>query len=82
MLFRSSSQPNASSKRRIGYALFYIPTNVKSTLGRRTALLVRGKDAHGNWDPDPVPQRDDDPAIDAFIQQTFHQYRDQEASTA
>ena len=77
-----SSQPNASSERRIGYALFYIPTSVKSALGRRTALLVRGKDAYGNWDPDPVPQRDDDPAIDAFIRQTFHQYRDQEASTA
>lgn len=77
-----SSQPNVSSERRIGYALFYIPTDVKSTLGRRTALLVRGEDAYGNWDPDPVPQRDDDPAIDAFIRQTFHQYRDQEASTA
>lgn len=77
-----SSQPNLSSGRRIGYALFYIPTYVKSTLGRRTALLVRGKDAYGNWDPDPVSQRDDDPAIDAFIRNTFHQYRDQEASEA
>jgi non-heme Fe2+,alpha-ketoglutarate-dependent halogenase len=77
-----SSQPNVSSERRIGYALFYIPTHVQSTLGRRTALLVRGKDEYGHWDPDPVPHGEDDPAIDAFIRQTFHQYRDQEASAA
>jgi ectoine hydroxylase-related dioxygenase (phytanoyl-CoA dioxygenase family) len=76
------SQPNTSPERRIGYALFYIPTHVKSTLGRRTALLVRGKDEYRNWDADPVPKGEDDPAIDAFIQQTFHQYRDQEASAA
>lgn len=72
------SQPNTSRSRRIGYALFYIPTDVGSTLGRRTALLVRGKDEHGKWDPDPVPRTDDDPDIDAFIRRTFHQYRDQE----
>jgi len=77
-----SSQPNRSSERRIGYALFYIPTHVRSTLGRRTALLVRGKDEYGNWAPDPVPQGEDDPAIEAFIQATFHQYRDQEPSLA
>ena len=74
------SQPNTSRGRRIGYALFYIPTHVGSTLGRRTALLVRGKDAYGKWDPDPVPRSDDDPAIDAFIRRTFHRYRDHEQS--
>jgi non-haem Fe2+, alpha-ketoglutarate-dependent halogenase len=72
------SQPNKSQSRRIGYALFYIPTHVGSTLGRRTALLVRGKDEYRNWDSDPVPRADDDPAIDGFIRATFHQYRDQE----
>jgi chlorinating enzyme len=75
------SQPNRSSTRRIGYALFYIPTYVRSTLGRRTALLVRGSDEYGNWDPDPTPRGDDDPAIDAFIRHSFHQYRDQEQSS-
>ena len=74
------SRPNTSQSRRIGYALFYIPTHVGSTLGRRTALLVRGKDESGKWDPDPVPRTDDDPAIDDFIRRTFHQYRDQEQS--
>jgi chlorinating enzyme len=74
------SQPNTSQSRRIGYALFYIPTHVGSTLGRRAALLVRGKDEHEKWDPDPVPRTDDDPDIDAFIRRTFHEYRDQEQS--
>ena len=76
------SQPNRSAGRRIGYALFYIPAHIRSTLGRRSALLVRGEDRYGHWDADPVPQGEDDPAIAAFIRQTFHQYRDQEAVPA
>jgi non-heme Fe2+,alpha-ketoglutarate-dependent halogenase len=76
------SRPNVSSGRRIGYALFYIPTHVVSTLGRRTALLVRGTDKYNHWDADPTAAGDDDPAIDAFIQKTFHQYKDQEATAA
>jgi chlorinating enzyme len=76
------SLPNSSSTRRVGYALFYIPTHVRSTLGRRSALLVRGRDDCGHWDPDPVARFDDDPAIDAFISQTFRQYRDQEPGAA
>jgi len=76
------SLPNASARPRIGYAVFYIPPHVRSTLGRRTALLVRGRDAYGHWDPDPVPQGDDDPAIAAFMRESFLSYRDQEASRA
>jgi non-haem Fe2+, alpha-ketoglutarate-dependent halogenase len=76
------SLPNPSSARRIGYALFFIPTHVRSTLGRRSALLVRGRDEYGHWDADPVARFDDDPLIDAFISQSFQQYRDQEPGTA
>jgi ectoine hydroxylase-related dioxygenase (phytanoyl-CoA dioxygenase family) len=76
------SLPNQSAIRRIGYALFFIPTHVRSTLGRRSALLVRGRDEYGQWDPDPTPRFDDDPLIDAFIRSTFQQYRDQEPSAA
>ena len=36
--------------------IFYIPTHVKSTIGRRTAYLVRGVDEYRHWDPDPVPK--------------------------
>jgi non-haem Fe2+, alpha-ketoglutarate-dependent halogenase len=76
------SLPNESTMRRVGYALFFIPTHVRSTLGRRSALLVRGRDDHGLWDPDPVARFDDDPLIDAFISKAFQQYRDQEPSAA
>ncbi len=76
------SLANQSTTRRIGYALFFIPTHVRSTLGRRTALLVRGRDDYRFWDPDPVPRFDDDPLIDAFISRTFQQYRDQEPGAA
>jgi non-haem Fe2+, alpha-ketoglutarate-dependent halogenase len=56
-----SSGGNASDGRRLGYSIFYIPTHVKSTIGRRGALLVRGKDDYGYWDADPVPRFDLDP---------------------
>ena len=76
------SLPNASARPRIGYAIFYIPPHVRSTLGRRNALLVRGHDRHGHWDSDPVPAGDNDPAIEAFMQRSFQRYRDQEQSAA
>lgn len=76
------SLANASPRPRIGYAIFYIPPHVRSTLGRRSALLVRGEDRHGHWDTDPAPAGDDDPAIAAFMQSAFRRYRDQEASAA
>ena len=74
------SLPNGSTRRRIGYAACYIPTHVRSTLGRRTALLVRGRDEFGHWDPDPAPRFDDDPLIDQFIAQSYLRYRDQEVA--
>lgn len=74
------SLANDSDRPRIGYAIFYIPPHVRSTLGRRSALLVRGQDRFGHWDADPQPQGDDDPAIEAFMQSAFRRYRDQEAS--
>ena len=76
------SLANDSARPRVGYAIFYIPPHVRSTLGRRSALLVRGTDRHGHWDPDPAPAGDDDPAIEAFMRDAFQRYRDQEASPA
>ena len=55
---------------------------MRSTLGRRTALLVRGRDVHGHWDPDPTPASDNDPAIEEFMKRSFERYRDQEAARA
>jgi non-haem Fe2+, alpha-ketoglutarate-dependent halogenase len=55
------SKGNASSTRRLGFQVNYIPSHVRSTIGRRTALLVRGIDEYRHWDADPVPRFDLDP---------------------
>ncbi len=55
------SNGNSTGARRLGFSTFYIPTHVKSTIGRRGALLVRGTDEYGHWDADPIPQHDFDP---------------------
>jgi len=57
------SLPNEGAGPRIGLAFFYIPTHVRSTIGRRTAHLVRGEDRYGHWDPDPAPRFEGDPLV-------------------
>ena len=45
------SQPNKSDYRRIGFAIqTYMRTDIKQTLGRTSAQLVRGTDEHNNFD--------------------------------
>jgi ectoine hydroxylase-related dioxygenase (phytanoyl-CoA dioxygenase family) len=55
------SKGNFSGARRLGIQVNYIPTHVRSTIGRRSALLVRGEDRYGHWDRDPIPRFDYDP---------------------
>jgi hypothetical protein len=60
------SAPNNSSDRRIGLAIRYIPTHVRQTKLRDSAMLCRGVDSHGNFDLEPRPVRDmDDAALRA-----------------
>ena len=56
------SAPNASDDRRIGLAIRYLPTHVRQTKLRDSAMLVRGVDRHGHFDLEPRPQRDMDEA--------------------
>lgn len=70
------SLPNRTDAPRIGLTLFYIPAAVRSTLGRRTATMVRGTDRFGHWDPDPVPERDRDPAILDHMRAEHRRYHD------
>ena len=56
------SAPNASDDRRIGLAIRYLPTHVRQTKRRDSAMLCRGVDAYGNFDPEPRPQQDMDHA--------------------
>jgi len=53
------SEPNRSDDRRIGLAIRYIPTSVRQVAGQGDcAMLVRGVDKFGHFQPDPRPQGD------------------------
>jgi hypothetical protein len=51
------SDPNHSDLPRYGYTIRYIPTYVRQTTGRTSAVLVRGKDDYGHFDPEPRPEK-------------------------
>ena len=70
------SMPNPSDRRRVGISFFYMPAHVRSTIGRRTATLVRGTDKYGHWDPEPMPKTDLDPVCREFLRQSWSRYRD------
>lgn len=59
------SDANRSNDRRIGLAIRYIPTYVRQTKVRDSAMLVRGTDNHHHFDPEPRPQADLDAAARA-----------------
>lgn len=50
VLTAHGSHPNVTDDRRIGLAIRYIPTTVRQTKVRDTAVLVRGVDEHGHFD--------------------------------
>jgi len=56
------SDANRSNDRRIGMAIRYIPTYVRQTKVRDSAMLVRGTDKYHHFDPEPRPQADLDAA--------------------
>jgi hypothetical protein len=61
------SDPNPSDKRRIGFAIRYLPTHVRQVVGTHdSATLVRGVDAFGNFAPEQAPDADFSPAAIAF----------------
>jgi non-heme Fe2+,alpha-ketoglutarate-dependent halogenase len=56
------SQPNNSDHPRVGFSIHYCAPHVRETrFDGATALLLRGTDTHGYWDPDPMPKQDFDP---------------------
>lgn len=56
------SAPNGGRDRRIGFAIRYIPTYVRQTKIRDSAMLVRGVDTYNNFDLEPRPRADIDQA--------------------
>lgn len=56
------SESNQSDDRRIGLAIRYIPPHVRQLKTNDSAMLVRGEDPYGNFDPEPEPKADLDEA--------------------
>ena len=57
------SEPNQADDRRIGFAIRYIPTSVRQTVGPKdSATLVRGVDEHRHFDHEKRPESDLSPA--------------------
>ena len=55
--------PTRSDDRRIGFAVRYLPTHVRQVVGAKdSALLVRGVDSYGHFEPETPPAADLDPA--------------------
>jgi non-haem Fe2+, alpha-ketoglutarate-dependent halogenase len=61
------SDPNPSDRRRIGFAIRYLPTYVRQVVGTHdSATLVRGVDEFHNFEPEQRPDADFSPAARAF----------------
>ncbi|WP_454633450.1 phytanoyl-CoA dioxygenase family protein [Bradyrhizobium cenepequi] len=70
------SDPNPSAKRRIGFAIRYLPTHVRQVVGTNdSATLVRGVDRYGNFAPEYAPESD---LSDAAISFHAHVMGDQQ----
>lgn len=57
------SPPNPANERRIGYAIRYIPTDVRQIEGDDSATLVRGVDEFKTFEHEPRPSEDMEPAF-------------------
>jgi|LNFM01.1.fsa_nt_gb non-heme Fe2+,alpha-ketoglutarate-dependent halogenase len=59
VLLVHGSDPNTSDRRRIGFAIRYVPTYVRQVAGHRdSAMLVRGEDRFGHFEHEPRPKVD------------------------
>ena len=71
-----ASHPNHSDDRRIAVAIRYMPPDARQTLAEwDSAALVRGRDAYGHFEHEPVPRADFDPAAVAFHRRAEEQQR-------
>ncbi len=71
------SGPNRSAHRRVGLGISYIPTSVRClSRTRLTAMLVRGADHYGHFDPEPRSQVDYGPAERVFHAEAVARFRE------
>lgn len=70
-----ASGPNHGPDRRIGIGISYIPTHVSHLSPiRQTAMLVRGTNRYGHFDPEVPPKADFDAAAQAFHAQSCERF--------
>ena len=62
---------NNTQSRRIGYSITYLAPHVRHGGKRNSALLVRGEDKYGHFQPDPVSENEMDPEVCAFIEAPY-----------
>jgi len=73
------SLPNKANERRMGLTFMYMPAHMTQRGDRRTsALLVRGKDRYGNFDPELPPANENDPDAAARHEAGASLYRGKE----
>lgn len=71
-----ASDPNSSDDRRIGIGIRYVPPSARQVRNDwDSASLVRGTDRFGNFELEPEPARDFDPAAVAFHQRADEEQR-------
>lgn len=76
-LCRHRSPPNRATHRRVGIGISYIPAHCRLTGSvRMCARLVRGRDAHGNFDLIPPPEGELHPASVARHEVVYGRYRE------
>jgi hypothetical protein len=57
VLIVHGSEPNRATWPRIGFAIRYVPTSVRQLSGEKdSALLVRGEDRFGHFEPEEPPE--------------------------
>jgi hypothetical protein len=67
VLIFHGSEPNISEDWRIGFAIRYIPTHLKQLAPiKDTAMLVRGADTYGHFEPEQRPSADFAPEAIAY----------------
>ncbi len=62
---------NNTEERRIGYSITYLAPHVRHGGKRNSALLVRGEDRFGHFQPDPVSTEEMDPEVCAIIEAPY-----------
>ncbi len=56
------SGPNGSDRPRVNYVITYVAPSVRPRVGPDSAVLARGTDTYGHFEPEPRPAADLDPA--------------------